>query len=110
MPLDFAATVRALTEAYVARVGGEAERVDTVEAFLLAAHDRMPDHLRINIRAATLCFDAWPLLRRGRTFHRLPLALRNRQIAAWETSRLAPLRGLMAFYGSFATFRLHCGD
>jgi hypothetical protein len=107
---DFAATVRALTEAFVARVGGEAERVDTVEAFLLAAHARMPDHLRINIRAATLCFDAWPLLRRGRTFHRLPLALRNRQIAAWETSHFTPLRGLMTFYGSFATFRLHCSD
>lgn len=110
MPLDFAATVRALAEAIVVREGGDPAKCDAATRFLLDAYARMPDHLRFGFRTATLIFDAWPLVRRGKPFHRLPPTLRTTQIAAWETSRLGSLRTLMAFYGSFAIFRLHAGE
>jgi len=103
---DFAATVRALAEAIAEREVGATGSPEIAVSFVLATWRGMPAYLRPPLRAATLFFDAWPIVRRGRPFHRLPIALRIRQLAAWERSPIGPARMLMTFFVSLILFGL----
>jgi hypothetical protein len=107
MRLSFDGAVRSLAVGMAARAispNSEQSSDEEVAAFLLAIHARMPDHLRLAIRCATLALDAWPLATSKRPFHRLPPIMRNAQIARWERSRLGPIRSVMTFYRRLATY------
>jgi len=75
-----------------------------VVRFVLAQYFRSPDFMRPPLRALTLVFDAWPLLTRGRTFHRLTSAHRIRQIDRWRTSRIAAMRDFIRYYEGLTIF------
>ncbi|NWK97036.1 hypothetical protein DM806_15445 [Sphingobium lactosutens] len=107
---DFPATVRALAEAIADRETGAAGSPEAAAAFVLASFRGMPAYLRPPLRAATLFFDAWPAIRRGRPFHRLPVDLRLRQFDAWERSPIGPARMLTTFFASLIVFSLWSND
>lgn len=81
--------------------------VTATVAFILATQEKMPDYLRLAIRALTMVFDAWPLVVARRPFHGLCFEQRKAQIEHWERSRLAFRRALIEFYRSFVAFGLH---
>lgn len=103
---DFAATVRALAEAVAHRENGATGSPEAAANFVLATFQGMPAYLRPPLRAATLFFDTWSIVRRGRPFHRLPIALRVQQFSAWERSPIGPARLLMTFFASLILFGL----
>jgi hypothetical protein len=78
-----------------------------VVRFILEQQGRMPDFLRLGLRAVTLALDGWTIPLTGRSFHRLPHARRWRQIEAWRGSRLRPVRDAVRFYESLAVFGWH---
>ena len=107
MRLSFDGAVRSLAVGMAASAispNNEQSSGGEVAAFLLATHARMPDHLRLAIRCATLALDAWPLPTSRRPFHRLPPITRNEQIAQWEKSRIGPIRSVMTFYRRLVTY------
>jgi len=107
MRLSFENTVRSMAAAMAAsaiRPGDAQPSGEEVAAFLLATHARMPDHLRLGIRCATLLLDAWPIPTSRLPFHRLPPIARDRQVSSWQRSRLGPIRSVMTFYGRLATY------
>lgn len=106
MPADFAATVRALAETVALREQGASGRSEAASRFVLDSFAGMPAYLRPPLRAATLLFDAWPIVRRRRLFHRLPPAERLRQMESWEASPIGAARMLMTFYISLSLFGL----
>lgn len=107
---DFTATVRALAEAVAYREKGATGSPEAAANFVLASFRDMPGYLRPPLHAATLFFDAWPVVRRGRPFHRLPIASRLNQFDAWEGSSIGPARMLMTFFGSLILFGLWSDD
>jgi hypothetical protein len=107
MRLSFEGAVRSMAAAMTAsaiRPGDAQPSSDEVAAFLLATHERMPDHLRLAVRWATLLLDAWPIPTSRLPFHRLPAAARDGQVSKWQASRLGPVRSIMTFYGRLATY------
>lgn len=107
MRLSFDGAVRSLAAGMAASTilpNNEAPSGEEVAKFLLATHARMPDHLRLAVRCATLALDAWPLPTSRQPFHRLPPIARNEQIARWEMSRIGPIRSVMTFYRRLATY------
>lgn len=107
---DFAATVHAMAEAIAHREKGATGSPEAAAAFVLASFRGMPAYLRPPLRAATLFFDAWPAIRRGRPFHRLPVELRLRQFDAWGGSPIGPARMLTTFFASLILFGLWSRD
>lgn len=103
---DARATIRALVEAVAQRERGDAAQPDVALKFVTDSLDGMPGYLRAPLHIATLAFDAWPIVLRGRPFHLLRHEDRLRQIAAWERSALGPCRMLMTLYVSLALFGL----
>ena len=111
MILDFERTIAAFADTTVRGTNAEANRVPrdaaAVARFLTATHAQMPDYLRWPFRILTLVFDAWSIPFSGKPFHKLDLARRSAQVAAWENSRIEVRRRLMEFYGSLALFCLY---
>lgn len=103
---DFAATVRALADTVALREQGATGTPEAASTFVLGSFAGMPAYLRPPLWAATLAFDAWPLVRRRRPFHQLPPQDRLRQMESWERSPLGPARMLMTFYVSLSLFGL----
>jgi hypothetical protein len=68
--------------------------------FALARQRRLPDLLRLPSRALTLAFDAAPLLRAGRPFHRLSHAARWAQVERWRRARSGVRRDLVRYWES----------
>ena len=75
--------------------------------FILTQHARMPDYLRAPMRLATLGFDAFGVVKGGKTFHRQPPEHRRRQIEAWKNSTIGSQRDLIRYYESLATLALY---
>ncbi len=73
--------------------------------FVLAQHGRMTDYLRWPLAALTVGFDA-----AGKTFHRQPPEMRERQIAAWRDSGASFQRDLIKYFESLTTLALHSRD
>ncbi|HKY80089.1 MAG TPA: hypothetical protein VJM09_01290 [Sphingobium sp.] len=107
---DFAATVHALAETVALRESGAPRRPEAASRFVLDSFAGMPAYLRPPMRAATLFFDAWPMIRRRRPFHQLPPEARLRQMEGWEGSPIGPARMLMTFYVSLSLFALWPGE
>lgn len=80
--------------------------VETVSAFLMATHSKMPDYLQLAFHILVLAFDAWPCLTKGKPFHRLDVKQRSGQLDRWEHSHIGAKRSLVAFYRSLVTFGL----
>lgn len=107
--LNFQATVSALVYSLVHErcTGGTPAGCfieNDVVRFVVAQLGRTPDYLRLQLRVATILFDAWPLLTTGNPFHRLGPEVRRRQIEHWRTSRLGPLRNFIRYYEGLAIF------
>jgi choline dehydrogenase-like flavoprotein len=75
--------------------------------FVLDQQARMPDYLRVPMKAATLVFDLLGTLPAGGFFHSRPPAIRSNRIAAGKRSRLAFQRDLVRYYESLATLALY---
>jgi hypothetical protein len=108
--LSFPWTVSALAYSIIRERCGDAGPCfpnNRVARFVLEQHGRMPDYLRLPLAALTLAFDAWPLLRTGRPFHRLPHERRWRQVLAWKRSALGVRRDLVRFYEGLVLFGWH---
>ncbi|TGQ40679.1 hypothetical protein EN859_014045 [Mesorhizobium sp. M00.F.Ca.ET.216.01.1.1] len=75
--------------------------------FLLSVHRRMPDFLRPPFHILVLVFDVWPLLRKGRLFHQLPLDDRLAELDSWRRSRLEIRRRFVEFYASLGVFSVY---
>jgi hypothetical protein len=103
---DFAATVRALADTVAFREQSVAGGPEAASRFVLDTFAGMPAYLRPPLLAATLLFDAWPIIRRRRPFHQLPARERLRQMEKWESSPIGPARMLMTFYVSLSLFAL----
>ena len=103
---DAHAAIDALVEAVAQRERGDAAQPDIARRFVMDSLAGMPGYLRPPLHLATLAFDAWPLIRRGRPFHRLRHEERLRQVEAWERSALGPCRMLMTLYVSLTLFGL----
>lgn len=103
---DARSAIRALVEAVARRERGDAAQSDAALRFVMDSLAGMPGYLRPPLHLATLAFDAWPILLRGRPFHRLRHEDRLRQIDAWERSLLGPCRMLMTLYVSLTLFGL----
>lgn len=102
--LDFERCVTAIAEVVAHAEADAPDAHHEVAAYLLATHRRMPDHLRLGLRAATLIFDATSLATAGKPFHRLDLRRRSRQVERWGLSRIGPQRSLVAFYRTLGTY------
>ncbi len=107
--LSFNSTVSALVYSLVhERCAGTAPTgwfiENDVVRFVVAQQGRTPDYLRLQLRVATILFDAWPLLTTGKPFHRLAPEARRRQIENWRNSRLGPLRNFIRYYEGLAVF------
>ena len=77
----------AITEALLCdRIGPEAvPMADSVSAFVVAQHSRMPDYLRLPLIVLTLVCDWWPIVFGfGRSLHSLPLEQRRRSAFGLE--------------------------
>jgi hypothetical protein len=112
MASSFERTVAALAETIVAERGGgiaaaAARPVEPVARYLLDTVARMPDFLRLPMRALTLLFAATSILTAGRPFDRLPQDRRARRLAAWRGSALGFRRDLVKFYETLAIFALY---
>lgn len=103
---DARSAIRALVEAVARRERGDAAQPDVALRFVTDSLAGMPGYLRPPLHLATLAFDAWPIVSRGRPFHRLRHEDRLRQIDAWERSVLGPCRMLMTLYVSLTLFGL----
>ena len=75
--------------------------------FVLDQHGRMPGYLCLPFLLVTLAFGGSSVLRYGRPFHRLPHAMRWRQIEAWRNAPIGVCRDLIKFYESFVIFYWH---
>jgi hypothetical protein len=84
--------------------GGMSPFRDAVIRFNLDQCERMPDYLRYPFKCLTLVFGAWPLLLKGRSFHRLSREERARQVRAWRESRLGFRRDFIKFFETFVIF------
>jgi hypothetical protein len=80
--------------------------VETVSAFLIATHLKMPDYIRLAFHVLVLAFDGWPCLTRGKPFHRLDFQQRAGLLSGWEHSHIGTKRSLIAFYRTLVIFRL----
>lgn len=107
---DARSAIRALVEAVARRERGDAAQPDVALRFVTDSLAGMPGYLRPPLHLATLAFDAWPIVSRGRPFHRLGHEARLRQIDAWERSVLGPCRMLMTLYVSLTLFGLWPDD
>ena len=103
---DFDATVRAIADTVANRERRPGDTARQASAFVLDSFAGLPAYLRPPLRAATLMFDAWPLIGQRAYFHDLPPEKRQRLIEAWERSSLGPARMLMTFYVSLSLFGL----
>jgi choline dehydrogenase-like flavoprotein len=75
--------------------------------FIVCQQAKLPDYLRLPMRAATLGFDLAGLVVTGQRFHAQPPANRRRQVEAWKSSRLGFRRDLMRYYESLAMLALY---
>ena len=107
---DFDATVRAIADTVADREQRPVGTSRLASAFVLASFAGLPAYLRPPLRAATLVFDAWPMIRQRAYFHDLPPEKRQRLMEAWECSFLGPARMLMTFYVSLSLFGLWSDD
>jgi hypothetical protein len=105
-PGPFARTVAALADCVVRTLLQETSGRSTDDSvrFALAQHGRMPTHLRLPVRLATLAFDWSGALRRGRPFHADGPAARDARLARWRIARLAPCRDLIRFWESLIVY------
>lgn len=107
---DFDATVRAIADTVALREQRPTGTAGQASAFVLASFAGLPGYLRPPLRAATLIFDAWPIIGQRTCFHDLPPEERRRTVEAWERSFLGPARMLMTFYVSLSLFGLWPDD
>jgi hypothetical protein len=84
--------------------GGAPTLRDAVIRFVVDQGGRMPDFLRYPFKCLVLIFGAWPLLLKGRLFHRLSLEQRAQQVRAWRNSRISFRRDFIKFYETFVIF------
>lgn len=75
-----------------------------VVRFVLGQHEGSSWFVRTPIRALTIGFGLWGLIRQGRCFHASRHEVRAEQWAAWRTSRVRLCRDLMTFYESLTIF------
>ncbi len=75
--------------------------------FVLGQHGRMAGYLRGPLRAATLGFDFFGILRSGHRFHHQPPSSRARQIEAWKNSPIGFKRDLIRYFESLALLALY---
>ena len=107
---SFPLCVRAIAETALLRHNSDPvdrRQIERAGDYVLAVHERMPDHFRLALWILTLVIDASTLLTRGRPFHRLSAKQKLLRMRAWEKSRLGALRSAMAFYMTFARFSLY---
>lgn len=78
-----------------------------VAEFVVSQSSAMPDFLHLPMRAATLLFDLWPIVKCGKPYHLLDPGRRRLQRLAWRSSRISAFRDLMRFYESLATLALY---
>lgn len=111
MLLSFERAIAAFADTAVRQRQADADNMaglaEAVAQFLMAVHGRMPGYLRTPFRALMLIFDAWPILFKGKAFHRLGPSARAAQVRAWTSSRIEVRRRLMEFYDSLALFGLY---
>jgi len=88
-------------------LGDESSFRDGVVRFILDQIRRMPDYMSYPFKCLVLLFGAWPLVLKGRLFHRLYPEQRAQQVRAWRDSRLAFLSDFINFYETFAIFALY---
>ncbi len=105
--MSFEKTVSALAHTIAGqRCGPTTSQVsrERVADFVLAQHGRMPDYLRLPLKALTLAFSVSSVITSGRRFHRLSYERQCRQVSQWKTSWFGPFRDLMKFYESLVIF------
>lgn len=112
MLLSFDATVSAVTYSIIEERVDKRENPRTilynrVTCFVLEQHARMPDYLKLPIRALTLVLDASAIPASRKPLHCLAHAQRWHQIEAWKSSRITLKRDLIKFYESLAIFGWH---
>ena len=80
---------------------------DVVE-FVLARYHAMPKYLRFPVKGTTLVFTFGTLALRlkGHVFYHLDQDARLSWVERWRRSPVGPLRDLIRFYESLATFAL----
>ncbi len=100
----FRQSVHSIVAAILAQQGADMRDVEPVSRFVLEQHGRMPDFLRWPLLLATLGFDAYPCLIRGRPFHCLPVVQRGRCLDAWRAGWFGVQRDLVKFYESLTLF------
>lgn len=106
---SFEKCVRAIASTIIAeRTSSEPSdaNVDTVSAFLIATHSKMPDYIKVGFHALVLIFDGLPFLTTGKPFHQLDFVRREDRLHGWEQSHIGAKRSLIAFYRSMVLFRL----
>lgn len=81
--------------------------VETIGAYVLAAHASMPDYLRLAFRILTVIFDAWSYPVAGKPFHLLSSGRRADQLRRWQHSRLGIRPALISFYRTLTFFGLY---
>ena len=105
------ATTSALCHTLAAEHAGATPALESpyndVTGFVIAQRARLGGLLRLPLLLATLGFGVAGLLHGRALFHRLPPAVRTRQVAAWRTSRLGPCRDLVRFYESLTVLALY---
>lgn len=100
---QFEATVSALSQA----IAVDLRAAEDPAPFVLSQHRQLVDYLRPPMFAATLVFDWWGLIRRGRPFHLQDLENRSAQIRSWRNSSIAPLRDFIRFHELLALLRVY---
>jgi hypothetical protein len=80
------------------------ERRDGLIRFVLSQHARMPDNLRMPLKACTLLFDLMGVARDGRPFHRQAHPARWRQVESWRGSFFPFERDLIRFYEGLVVY------
>jgi hypothetical protein len=87
-------------------ISPESARSETVAVtrFVLDQFRRMPDYLQFPFKCVTLAFGIWPVMFRGRPFHRLPREQRLRYVRTWRCSAWGVRRDLIRFYEAFIVF------
>ena len=73
-------------------------------AFVERQLARLPDHLKIPVRAAGRAIDALSLRTYGKQFTSLDLPQQRYVLAACRTSKAAPVRDAVKFYEALAIF------
>ena len=106
---DFAACVRSLSATLLAEQSvlpvTEQEK-EAVADHLLSTTVRMPDHLRLALRMATLFFDALAYPVSGRPFHKLGLTRQQAQLRRLDRLPIGPIRSLTGFYRTLSVHAL----